>query len=117
MDHHCQIANKCIGLFNKRLYLLFVTSIGLLTLTNLIGLFCGNEINEIIWLGMIVNILTLTYIASMLRPAVKLASLNIQQIEEVRMLGVFDRLRGKRNDDQELIYFYTRPTNVINITE
>ena len=95
-----------------------MTSIGLLTLTNLIGLFYSKEINEIIWLGMIVNILTLAYIASMLIPAVKLASLNIQQIEEVRMLGVFDRLRGKNvNAEKDLIYFYTRSSRFANITE
>ena len=78
MDHHCQIANKCIGLFNKRLYLLFITTLQLLAVTNLVGLLVGNEMNEIVWLGVLVNLLTIAYITSILVPAFRIATKNMQ---------------------------------------
>ena len=62
MDHHCQIANKCIGIFNKRLYLLFVSSVLVLSLLNMVGLLCGQHFNEIVWLGVLLNGLTTVYV-------------------------------------------------------
>ena len=94
-------------MFNKRLYLLFVSSLVLLCSLHIACLLIGG-LDELIWLGVLLATLSMIYVSQMLWTAIRLASMNMLQVEEVRMLGIQDRLSTKGKSKGEMKYFYTR---------
>ena len=55
---------------------------------NMVGLVFGEEMNEIVFGGVLLNGMTIAYVGQMWRTAMRLASINMLQVEEVRILGV-----------------------------
>ena len=83
----------------------------------MVGLVFGEEMNEIVFGGVLLNGMTIAYVSQMWLTAMRLASSNMLQVEEVRILGVQDRLRHKGKKIGVMKYFYTRQTLWENLAE